>query len=437
MAMFDRRLLAYFEDNSLREGATLADKIADYQNDIAQLDNELLRYQHLLGGKHRVRNREKWRPPTETIKDKYASALETAQEEEEEVRRHIQAARAGGGTARDGGARGDLNDHPGARGAGGGRAPGGNPTEAQLDKLIGLPVAPGSRPGEASYVVRMSAEPSGVGTEETKPMPARPSDKRHGAEDCRVRQRIMVPPGARWIKLDVLRVGHGGQKQSIGHCRVDAEDQRNFSSNLVHPLGGPRGETGVGEFRLQLARWTSSRRPSTASGGTSVHERAERAGTTDGADSAVAASLRIPTHSGRHPSTAGAPLHQGSAATGPGSAMGPPVGRKTTDRATASIAAPSQGTSHRSSGEIPLPADTVGPAAARGPQRNGLGSVTDTPEPSESGAGDADDEDEEGEEEDFLEEDEEEELEGEEEEEETEPEAPVPVKNRKAPNARN
>lgn len=62
MALFDRRLLAYFDDGGI-SNATYHDRIADYQHDLTEIERELCKYQHLLGP-HRVkvkpRDRHGW-----------------------------------------------------------------------------------------------------------------------------------------------------------------------------------------------------------------------------------------------------------------------------------------------------------------------------------------------------------------------------------------
>lgn len=63
MALFDRRLLAYFDDGGGISNATYHDRIADYQHDLTEIERELCKYQHLLGP-HRVkvkaRDRHGW-----------------------------------------------------------------------------------------------------------------------------------------------------------------------------------------------------------------------------------------------------------------------------------------------------------------------------------------------------------------------------------------
>lgn len=63
MALFDRRLLAYFDDGGLRGSRPLRDRIADYQRDLVEIERELCNYQHVFGEKAvrvKVRDRKAW-----------------------------------------------------------------------------------------------------------------------------------------------------------------------------------------------------------------------------------------------------------------------------------------------------------------------------------------------------------------------------------------
>ncbi|CAE8608876.1 unnamed protein product [Polarella glacialis] len=64
MALFDRRLLAYFDDGGAGLGnRTYHDRINDYQQDLVEIERELFKYQQLLGPQHvkiKSRQREGW-----------------------------------------------------------------------------------------------------------------------------------------------------------------------------------------------------------------------------------------------------------------------------------------------------------------------------------------------------------------------------------------
>ncbi|CAK0879724.1 unnamed protein product, partial [Prorocentrum cordatum] len=63
MAMFDRRLLAYFDGGGLAGETTLQDRITDYQRDLAEIEHALLKYQAVVGGSRarvRARARDEW-----------------------------------------------------------------------------------------------------------------------------------------------------------------------------------------------------------------------------------------------------------------------------------------------------------------------------------------------------------------------------------------
>jgi len=64
MAMFDRRLLAYFDNSGLSlSRSTLQDRTVEYQHCLSEIEHELGKYQRLLGSqrvKLRARNRDGW-----------------------------------------------------------------------------------------------------------------------------------------------------------------------------------------------------------------------------------------------------------------------------------------------------------------------------------------------------------------------------------------
>jgi len=89
MALFDRRLLAYFDDGSV-PGVTLLDRIVDYQKDLAEIERELTKYQLLLGPhqvKVKARSRDGWiaaHRVSPSIKELYGQAAQDTKEQVEE-----------------------------------------------------------------------------------------------------------------------------------------------------------------------------------------------------------------------------------------------------------------------------------------------------------------------------------------------------------------
>lgn len=72
MALFDRRLLSYFDDGGTIGSGTFQDRICDYQQDLCDIERELLKYQHLLGiqrVKVKARDRRHWKPATRAVRE--------------------------------------------------------------------------------------------------------------------------------------------------------------------------------------------------------------------------------------------------------------------------------------------------------------------------------------------------------------------------------
>jgi len=86
MAIFDRRLLAFFDDAGTdASGSTLHEQTINLQRDLAEIERELCKH-HALLGRHQVsvkpRQRQGWIEAHDeplSIKDRYASVLEESQ----------------------------------------------------------------------------------------------------------------------------------------------------------------------------------------------------------------------------------------------------------------------------------------------------------------------------------------------------------------------
>merc|ERR1719510_1080565 len=86
MAIFDRRLLAFFDDGGTdASGSTLSEQTINFQRDLAEIERELCKHHALLGrhqGKAKPRQRNAWieahHEPV-SIKDRFSSVLEESQ----------------------------------------------------------------------------------------------------------------------------------------------------------------------------------------------------------------------------------------------------------------------------------------------------------------------------------------------------------------------
>mmetsp|Transcript_92737 Transcript_92737/g.170150 ORF Transcript_92737/g.170150 Transcript_92737/m.170150 type:complete len:458 (+) Transcript_92737:37-1410(+) len=271
MALFDRRLLAYFDDAGIAAGgATLLERIKDYQRDLAEIEQELSKYQTLLGHhqvKFRHRDRHGWIErcnEQKTIKQRYRRAVEEMAREDdrdsefrenagvyEEEERHREHARRKSSKAlsrqgtKDTVGRRSLDQPrlsnfekvggrpsiPGASGAMG-------KVWVQIDTVTGLP-----RDRSSGYIVRACWEGTPASAVETDVRPGSRSDD--GDERCIIRQQLKleVLPGARMVHISVHRRDDNlnSSDSLIGEVQLDIFDAYNLDVQ-VHPLTDKYGK---------------------------------------------------------------------------------------------------------------------------------------------------------------------------------------------------
>lgn len=269
MALFDRRLLAYFDDAGIGAGGTtLLERIKDYQRDLAEIERELSKYQTLLGShqvkiKHRDRNG--WIDrcnDQKSIKERYRPAIQAMAGQ---VDAASDAGRADGNhdyglDDTDRSLRGRRASKP-SRGSKGsdamtlGRnstAPSERPRPSTFDK-VGRASVPGSSgkreciwvqidtianlppPRSPGYIVRACWQGHSSTAVDTEVRPLRTED---GEDKCIVRQQLKleVIPGARTVTISVHRRddSFSGASQ-VGEVHLDIFDSYNLDVQ-VHPL---------------------------------------------------------------------------------------------------------------------------------------------------------------------------------------------------------
>jgi len=252
MALFDRRLLAYFDDGLGTGGSmTLLDRITDYQRDLAEIERELSKYQVLLGNRqvqYRHRDRDGWiakNREQKTIKERYRRVAQAMSGEGDHVgrerpdvqpvadgleiveqsQRRISTTSAARKNPR-GSTRGSVQTSP--------AAPGKSLTVwVQIDTVSGLPAS-----RSAAYMVRaswMACRHYQAETEE------RPGERDNGDEKCVVRQQLKLEghPGSHMVRVSIHRREDGPLTQ-VGECNVDANDDYNLELQY-HALSDARG----------------------------------------------------------------------------------------------------------------------------------------------------------------------------------------------------
>lgn len=254
MALFDRRLLAYFDDGLGAGGSmTLLDRITDYQRDLAEIERELSKYQVLLGNRqvqYRHRDRDGWiakNREQKTIKERYRRVAQAmgeghnvvpermdAQAEEiiEQSQRRGSFSRKAKELAR--GSRGSLGT--GTRGSPGAATGKSVTVWVQIDTVSGLPP-----PRSAAYVVR--AAWLGISDRQLlAETDERPSERdANGDEKCVIRQQLKLEghPGSHVVKVSIHR-REDGPLALVGECSLDANDSYNHEVQY-HPLSDERG----------------------------------------------------------------------------------------------------------------------------------------------------------------------------------------------------
>lgn len=310
MAMFDRRLLAYFDDAGLgSSGTTILDRVADYQKDLSEIERELCKYQHLLGSRRgkakiRARNRDSW--ITAHKEKEQPSVKETYKHVAEAAKRDFESAPSGGDEKdggvdeKDGGTKkkrqsvkpgrreskldrrpsvqqGRASIHQGARasvrpsvaGNAGRRqsevdffqkqrqsvAPAGaviGHLWAQLDKLLGL--RRGSTLGQYCLRVAVQPEPPGCVEQVTEIRDAKDAADNPDLEECQIRQQMKVAAGTdiKLLVITVIRKGRTDYDDAVvGSCRIDVWDKSSWQVQS-HELFDDHGDATGAKLRLRI-----------------------------------------------------------------------------------------------------------------------------------------------------------------------------------------
>lgn len=248
MALFDRRLLAYFDDGLGTGGSmTLLDRITDYQRDLTEIERELSKYQVLLGNRqvqYRHRDRDGWiakNSQQKTIKERYrrvAQAMSGEGDHFSHERIHVQPSipsqQADGLEIIEQGQRALAGRTTKSR-----PSVTGKPLTVwvQIDTVAGLRT---SRSGAAAYMVRaswmdVSDRALDAETEE------KPSERENGDDKCVVRQQLKLEglPGSHMVNVSVHR-REDGRLTQVGECNIDVNDTHN-SEVQFHALSDARG----------------------------------------------------------------------------------------------------------------------------------------------------------------------------------------------------
>eukprot|EP00929_Paragymnodinium_shiwhaense_P080369 TRINITY_DN41910_c0_g1_i1.p1 TRINITY_DN41910_c0_g1~~TRINITY_DN41910_c0_g1_i1.p1 ORF type:complete len:470 (-),score=49.90 TRINITY_DN41910_c0_g1_i1:454-1863(-) len=316
MALFDRRLLAYFDDSG--NHGTLLDQITDHQQALAEIELELCRYRMRINGASVVkppRNRKDWilRHRSERpVQDKYGhypallcgagegdsdaelhrdiASLHRSADDAVAGRRSSGAGRRSSNAGVTAKARGrrqsatsqaSLGTEDGAAGgarhtavhkpspstasaSGSGEAahPPGS-TWVQLDTITGLPPARG-RSMPSDYIVCARWEGNREGPQ-TEPKAAK-QNASSSMETCVVRQQLKLPSqrSARFIVISVFR--REATDSSVGTCRLDTLDRTNQQASN-HPLVDNRGQATDMVLRVRLSMPSGPRPSIVAAGG--------------------------------------------------------------------------------------------------------------------------------------------------------------------------
>jgi len=256
MALFDRRLLAYFDDGLGTGGSmTLLDRITDYQRDLAEIERELSKYQVLLGNRqvqYRHRDRDGWiakNSQQKTIKERYRRVAQAMSGEGDHLSHERTPAMAsqqadGLEIVEQGLSRRPSLTSKNRKGSTrvsvslltSSTAPGKSVTVwVQIDTVSGLK---SSR--SAAYMVRASW--MGVSDRDLDAeTDERPGERETGDEKCVVRQQLKLegPPGSHMVKVSIHR-REDGRLTQVGECNIDANDTHNHEVQY-HALSDARG----------------------------------------------------------------------------------------------------------------------------------------------------------------------------------------------------
>lgn len=282
MALFDRRLLAYFDDGLGAGSTTLLERIVDYQKDLAEIERELKKYQMLLGDREvqcKIRDPERWIKKNanyKTIKERYRKVAEEVvdvelpsepehgyQERVDNRRRPSMAGRRS--SVVQGGARRSRASIRSSISASLHRASvlsaGGRALWVQIDTLYRLP-----QPVADSYIVKAHWLHHPTSVETTFKDGSRVSTD-DGQDVCIVRQQLKLEaqPNATVV---VITVYSGDTDRQIGCCHISADDSANHDAQ-THSLKDEHGRPAA-EILLRLARLGSSHDPHSA-----AHARAD------------------------------------------------------------------------------------------------------------------------------------------------------------------
>jgi len=331
MALFDRRLLAYFDDGLGAGSTTLLDRIIDYQKDLAEIERELKKYKMLLGDREvqcKIRDPEKWinkNKGQKTIKERYRKAAQEIVDVEPDEPEHgyPERRRASVSERRPSMARVKARNSRQSVSSRGSVArasmiAGSKALWVQIDTIYRLP-----QPRADSYVVKTHW----IHHPATAIAASEKFERDENNEDvCIVRQQLKLEaqPNAQIVVITVYS-GAGDSERRVGECQLNAEETRNHEVQ-VHYLSDDGRRSA--EIRLRLTYAGSSHDPDLAGATRKEHRDTRRPSNFAVAGSESSASRRTSNQQGRR-SVALTSIQEGT-----GSAQEVPASRRTSIRPT-------------------------------------------------------------------------------------------------------